>query len=492
MKILFYNWVQFDDPEGRGGGVAVYQKHLIAKMIENKKGDIYFLSSGIAYNAFMRKVYYRPTKNIYGRKCRTFEIVNSAVTSPGHFCYDADSVLSDSETTRVFLDFVKRHGPFEVVHFDNLEGIPAEVTRLKETYPTTNLILMLHNYYPFCPQVNLWKSDEANCSDYNRGHDCIRCLPYRANQQVVIAAHRIAFHLKAVGVHPKSWFYRTAFRSIRFLYKPYKYLAKRRGNLVPSRGCTKSKIVLEELNSQADFFVQRRRTFVSLINDHVDKVLAVSRRVAVIAEHYGINKAKIEVSYIGTVHAEKQANYNLRRDYGDILTICYLGYMRRDKGFYFLLDALEAMHIAIAKRISIVIAVEKKDYRAYERIEMLGRKFNNIYFTNGYIHEQLDEILSRVDLGIIPVLWEDNLPQVAIEIVSRGIPILTSDLGGASELGDNSKFVFLNGSTTGFINKLEQVLKRDFLLAEFWEHAMPLVSFDDHIKQLEYIYKQKH
>jgi glycosyltransferase involved in cell wall biosynthesis len=123
---------------------------------------------------------------------------------------------------------------------------------------------------------------------------------------------------------------------------------------------------------------------------------------------------------------------------------------------------------------------------------MLGRKFNNIYFTNGYIHEQLDEILSRVDLGIIPVLWEDNLPQVAIEIVSRGIPILTSDLGGASELGDNSKFVFRNGNTTGFINKLEQVLKRDFLLAEFWEHAMPLVSFDDHIKQLEYIYKQKH
>jgi len=492
MKILFYNWVQFDDPEKRGGGVAVYQKHLIAKMSEDKNDDLFFLSSGIAYNAFMRKAYHRPTTNIFGQKCRTFEIVNSAVTSPGHFCYDADSVLSNSATTRVFLEFVKRHGPFDVVHLDNLEGIPAEVIKLKEIYPTTNLILMLHNYYPFCPQVNLWKREEENCSDYNGGQDCIHCLPYQVDQHVVIAAHRLAFHLKAVGAPPDSWFFRTIFKYIRLLYTPYKYLSRLQGNLIASRDCAKNSITLKEITTKADFFVRRRRTFVSLINDHVDKVLTVSKRVAEIAEHYGIKKDKIEVSYIGTAHAEKQAKYDLRQDYRNILTICYLGYMRKDKGFYFLLDALESMPTPIAKRINVVFAAENKDHKAYERIELLCSNFNKVYYTNGYTHEQLDEILSNVDIGIIPVLWEDNLPQVAIEMVSRGIPVLTSDLGGACELGNNSNFIFRNGDTQDFIDKLEQVLNRDILLSEFWEHAMTPVSFNDHVKQLKYIYKQKY
>lgn len=491
MKILFYNWVPFDDPEKRGGGVAIYQKHHIARMSENKDNDIFFLSSGIAYNAFRRKVYHRATRNTYGQKCKSFEIVNSGVTSPGHFCFDADSVLSDSETTRVFLDFVKRHGPFDVIHLDNLEGIPAEIFKLKEIHPNTNLILMLHNYYPFCPQVNLWKREKENCSDYNEGRDCMRCLPHRVDPQVVINAHRLAFHLKAFGVHPDSWLFRSLFRNARLLRTPYRYLSRLLGHRAEDPRHIKNTSPLKELTSRVDFFVRRRRTFVSLINNHVDKVLVVSKRVAELAEHYGINKDKIEVAYIGTVHAENQTRYSLRQDYQDILTICYLGYMRRDKGFYFLLRALENMPTQMARRINVLFAAGNNDHHAYERIDLLGRKFNKVFYANGYTHEQLDEILCDVDLGIIPVLWEDNLPQVAIETVSRGIPILTSDLGGACELGNNSKFIFRNGDTKDFIGKLEQVLDRETLLSEFWEHSMPLVTFNDHVKQLDCIYKQK-
>jgi len=492
MKILFYNWVQFDDPEKRGGGVAIYQKHHIAKMSADNKNDIFFLSSGIAYNAFRGKVYLRPTTNIFGQKCRSFEIVNSAVTAPGYFCYDEDSVLSDFETTRVFLDFVKKYGPFDVIHLDNLEGIPAEVIKLKEIYPNTKLILMLHNYYPFCPQVNLWKREEENCSDYNGGLDCIRCLPHQVDRHVVITAHRLAFHLKAVGVSPDSWFFRTIFKNTRLLYTPYKSLSRLLGNRIKNNVHAKNPIALNELTTKADFFVRRRRTFKHLINAHVDKVLAVSKRAAVIAKHYGVDKDNIEVSYIGTTHAENQSKYELRQDYQDKLTICYLGYMRQDKGFYFLLDALENLPLDMAKRINVLFGAQNRDHRAYERIELLCRNFNKVFYTNGYTHEQLDEILGTVDIGIIPVLWEDNLPQVAIEMVSRGIPVLTSDLGGACELGNNPKFIFRNGDTADFIGKLEQVLDREIMLSEFWEQAMTLVSFNDHVKQLEHIYKQEH
>ena len=50
--------------------------------------------------------------------------------------------------------------------------------------------------------------------------------------------------------------------------------------------------------------------------------------------------------------------------------------------------------------------------------------------------------MEDVNLGIVPPLWEDNLPQVAIEMISNGIPVLTSMNGGAKELNSHVMFRF--------------------------------------------------
>ena len=489
MKILFYNWVQFDDPEKRGGGVSIYQRNLIEKLSVDSNKEIYFLSSGIAYNFFKRSIYYRRTPNQFGDRCKTFELVNSAVLSPGHFCYDSESVLQDEQTSRVFMAFIDRHGPFDVIHLNNLEGVPAEVLRVKERRPDTKLLLMLHNYYPFCPQVNFWKRESEMCLDYHGGFDCINCLPHRVNREIVVAAHCLAFHLKSIGAHPESWLFKRAFAMARPFYAAYRFMGrlldKRDAGAASQRDETP---VLKELTPKAAYFTKRRETFVSLINQHVDKVLAVSKRVSDIAENYGITRDKLEIAYIGTNHAEGEWKYPKRQDYGKDLTLCYMGYMRRDKGFYFLLHTLEHMPADMAKRINVIFAASNTDQAAYERIEMLGKRLNKVYYSDGYTHEQLDEILRDADLGIIPVLWEDNLPQVAIEMVSHGVPILTSDLGGASELGNNAEFVFKNDDVGDFLDKLERLLDREIPLAAFWENAMKLVTFDEHVKQLQLAY----
>ena len=42
-KILYYNWVPFDDDENRGGGVSIYQKNLIEKILEDGEYIPYFI-----------------------------------------------------------------------------------------------------------------------------------------------------------------------------------------------------------------------------------------------------------------------------------------------------------------------------------------------------------------------------------------------------------------------------------------------------------------
>lgn len=488
MKILFYNWVQFDDPEKRGGGVSIYQKHVVEKLSEGGENDIYFLSSGIAYNFFRRKTYYRRTINIFADRCRSFEIVNSSVLSPGHFCYDSESVLKDAQTTKVFVDFINRHGPFDVIHLNNLEGLPAEVLVIKQYCPDTRVCLMLHNYYPFCPQVNFWKREAQRCHDYRNGFDCINCLPHRISSEIVLAAHCLAFHLKYLGVKPHSWLFKRAFAMARPFYTAYRFIGRMQENRDAETVHDRDVEVFTDLTQKAEYFSDRRTTFVSLINGNVDKVLAVSRRVSEIAAAYGIEKSKIEITYIGTKHADDAWKYAKRQDFSNSLTLCYMGYMRRDKGFYFLLDTLEQMPLEMAGQINVIFAAKNTDSAACGRIKRLGKRLGRVTYVDGYTHEQLDEILCNADLGVIPVLWEDNLPQVAIEMVSRGIPILTSDLGGASEIGNNVGFVFKNGDLQDFLVKLDRLLNRETPLSAFWDSAMKLVTFDEHAKQLQAVY----
>ena len=73
MKVLYYNWIQFDKKNNSGGGVNVYQKNLIEEISKDKNNEVYFLSSGIYYNFFKKRPYIKETKNIFGDRCKTYK-----------------------------------------------------------------------------------------------------------------------------------------------------------------------------------------------------------------------------------------------------------------------------------------------------------------------------------------------------------------------------------------------------------------------------------
>ena len=104
------------------------------------------------------------------------------------------------------------------------------------------------------------------------------------------------------------------------------------------------------------------------------------------------------------------------------------------------------------------------------KIYNLGKKYYEIDIRDGYSHNELPQILNETNLGIIPVLWEDNLPQVAIEIVAHGVPILASDLGGAHELCNDSNFIFKNNNINDFSEKLEFLFSNRNVLDQYWKN----------------------
>ncbi|MDC7859346.1 glycosyltransferase [Pantoea ananatis] len=477
MKICFYNWVDYDDKRKRGGGVTVYQKNIIRYLANYKEVTTFFISSGVEYNPFRKDIIYKKKENKY-------TIINSATLAPSHLSFSSIAQIADEKTENVFMSALEDMGGVDVIHFNNLEGIPLQVLyKIKKRYPEIKIVFSVHNYYPFCPQVNLWERERRNCKDYNGGKKCLTCVNHSHGEGYFRKSYFLDNFLLERNIKDNSLVSKASwslahnlnnkFYRIRELVKP-----------------TKKKPILINFSENSDYFINRRQDFINAINENCDVVLTVSEKVSEICENFGIDKNILQVSYIGTAHYEKY--FNSKPKGNGISTIAYLGYMRKDKGFEFFIDSLRKISPEISKNINIVVAAKRSNEHYYHLLKELTARYNNVFFADGYTHNNIDNILENVDLGIVPVLWEDNLPQVAIEMHCRRIPILTSDLGGACELHNkNPRFTFQAGSYKDFINKLTDLSINGFDSTEYWSGAMAPVSMDQHLNDLINIYRKR-
>ena len=80
------------------------------------------------------------------------------------------------------------------------------------------------------------------------------------------------------------------------------------------------------------------------------------------------------------------------------------------------------------------------------------------------------------------------MPQVAIEMVAFGVPILSSSAGGASELTRSEAFRFNGGDTKDFLKKIYAIVDQEVSLDEFWKNHSGLCTNQEHYKQIEKVY----
>ncbi len=470
MHILFYHWAPFYDPRKESGGIAVYMSNLISYLCNHTAHQITCLFSGYRGNSLRNAPYLKRTHNPYEQLgCRTWEIINSPVTSPLFYnAYNPHLACDDNATSELFLELVQRAGGFDVIHFHSLEGItPQVLVKLKKRYPGTRLIFSVHDYHPLCPLVRLFQTAKCrHCTDYCEGEACLHCVPT-----------------------PPKTAYRTPLE--RYLSDPYnkpfwgKLLLKNPFRNIFTKRLWQS--VTQKAPSAKDF-AHYRATYIQLLNQCVDHVLPVSKRTGQLMANYGIRPELMNTCYIGTKAAEQALNKQRNQPTDNIFTIAFLGYAwAEEKGFPFLVQALKRLPKETASRIRFVVAAKGADK---PQLEQLLNHMAGITLLDGYTHDQLPEILSHVHLGIVPVLWEDNLPQVAIEMVANGIPILCSDMGGASELSSCEDFKFKAGNKANFIEKLTNILKHPELLQKYWDNHTGLTTMEQHVKQLEIIYRK--
>jgi hypothetical protein len=142
-------------------------------------------------------------------------------------------------------------------------------------------------------------------------------------------------------------------------------------------------------NSGGEIFKMFREKSVAFINKYADMIFPVSNRTREICEAFGIKKEKLHTLYRGTSFASTQKIESSASVNNDFLRVAYIGYCRREKGFYFLLDSLEGLSRALSGQMELVFACKIRDPLILKRLKGLSKIFKNVTVINGYTHDNL-------------------------------------------------------------------------------------------------------
>jgi len=459
-KILIYNWLPYDNPWGWGGGVTVYCKNLINTLLQKYPcAQIYFLSSGFAYSAKTSKTFIRQINSQFGDRCKQFEIVNSPIPADQRNVYINPSVAIKNEKLKsVFKSFIDQFGPFKAIHFNNVEGLSFDIFDLKQEYKDTQFLYSIHNYIPMCITNGYFmRHKHCVCSPKHTGKDCLECSRVDIGKDI---AHE-TYKKGLFGIDKNE-----AISEAKWIHE----------------------LGIEELDNPTDDvkILDFSKTAKEKINKNCDKILAVSKRVYDIAAAEGFDINKMVVSYIGTKVADGQMRCS-NSEPTDKIKVVFLGsdLYFEEKGYPFLLSSLETLEEKYASKIDLVLTMrQNEDEKIKERLKL----FNSVEIIHGYTHAELPKIFSGCHLSIVPVVWEDNLPQIAIESVAYGVPVLSSNFGGASELCSSEKFKFKGGDKKDFLTKLKHFVDNPSDIKTYWEYHKGLVTMEDHIKQIIDLY----
>ncbi len=225
---------------------------------------------------------------------------------------------------------------------------------------------------------------------------------------------------------------------------------------------------------------------VRIINESFDVVLCDSERVRVISLNAGMSAKKCKTCYPGTAFYRSPLPVH-KPSNNTPLKLAFIGVANvKFKGLDFLISALEQCPEAVLSKIHFVIAAKwiYRNPRNRRRLSALGSKLSGLTVREGYSHKELGELLDDVDLGVVPHLWEDCYPQVAVEFVCNGVPVIISNLGGAKEVSSNPDFEFNVESHAGLIKIIEKFADDKQKILNFWNKEPVIRSMDAHVDEL--------
>jgi len=479
------NFAPLDEGPSRAGGIAGYMQSLALEHL-SLGHSVSALSCGSAYAPSVCGTRLgEPGWKLLEpwRGIDRLEIVNSPNLAPSLWQFGNAPAEGDCpELDRIFAEVLAEWVP-DIVHFHSLEGLAASCVHIATTQ--SRVIMSLHNYHPFCPQVYLMRGRRSPCLDYRGGLACESCeTPIdieherrrRAGLEQAGAPSIDPPPLPPVMRFEESGGATTELAEL--LKDGYAHWEPLENTPPPS--------VLAQVVRNS--FGTRRAQMVCSLNS-CDRVLAVSEFVRELAVSMGVRPELVQTKLIGT-RAVKRLIQPERESDG-VLRMVFLGFNNYYKGLPMLVDAIGLLDPALRRRIHLS-AHGPGCPAISERAEAIRPSLAGLRLGGAYSRDQIPELLAGRDIGAVPSVWWDNGPQTLMEFQSHGLPVIASRLGGIPDRvtdGVNG-LLFRGNDRADAARQITRLLTEPGLLDRLWKGVGGGESIADHAREVVDVYEQ--
>lgn len=238
------------------------------------------------------------------------------------------------------------------------------------------------------------------------------------------------------------------------------------------------------LNTNDKNFYEYNLHMKSII-DKIDVFLSPSNTLRDFYIKNGVNKNKVILSKYGFDKAriKYRRKLFLKNKY---ITFGFVGRIIPAKGIHVLIEAFNK----IQNKKGSVLKIFGNLGNAGIYLRKLAKE--NIYFMGGFNNEDIDKILDEIDILVVPSIWYENSPLVIQEAFLKGIPVITSNIGGMAELvkdGENG-YLFEVGNAESLKSIMEKLINNPNLLNNLSINPEDVRDIKDDAKFVEKIYEE--
>lgn len=177
----------------------------------------------------------------------------------------------------------------------------------------------------------------------------------------------------------------------------------------------------------------------------------------------------------------------------DIVRIGYVGTLFEHKGVDLLIKAFLALPQDSRCNLSIYGSTEQFPEYGKKLLEMANDGSQNakkITFKGTFPQAQFGEVLSNIDVLVIPSRWYENTPLVMQSALATKTPLIATDLGGMAEIieHDRTGLLFQLNSYQSLKEQLSRVVNEEGLIERFRTAIKDERSVQDMVDDIEKIY----
>jgi glycosyltransferase involved in cell wall biosynthesis len=502
VRIVLVNWAPIERGAQRGGGVNGYCQSLGLEL-RRRGHDVTSLCGGMTYESAAASVRVEGRGSWEG--IRVFEVINSPVLAPSLAQFrDPRGEIAAPALEAAVSRLIGELRP-DLVHFHNIEGFSAGcVGAVRRGRPAARVVYSLHNYHTICPQVYLLQGHRRACWSFDNGHACAGCIqaPDPAEERARLTRLRAdEAETEPVPVRKPAPVSMAAASSSDSGLPP-RFVPGRGphpwyGDDVPAWRPLLNVVKPEPPSHKPpNDYAHRRAAMIGMLNS-CDRVLAVSSFVARKFAAMGVGEDRLRVVPIGSRMTEVVGRTPCHAP-GPLvqggrlvrpINLAFMGYNNWYKGLPMLADALDLLTPEVLSNFHLhVYALQGEQTEPILRT--IEPRLAGLTLRHGYRYEEVPELLSGIDLGIVPSVWWDNGPQTVMEFFACGIPVLAAELGGIPDLvrdGQNG-MLFVGNHRWDLARRLAQIARDPALLPKLRSAVRPPRTMSEHTDELERVY----